>query len=96
MKIRTSPVIASHSDCYSINPHYRNLKDEQIKAIAKNGGYIGINFYDKFLDADGEKNGSTIEKVMEHIDYIKNLVGADYIGIGADFDGGITPRERAL
>jgi membrane dipeptidase len=86
-----SPIIASHSNCYSINPHYRNLTDEQIKAIAKNGGYIGVNFYDKFLDKDGEKNGSTIEKVIEHIDYIKNLIGADYIGIGSDFDGGITP-----
>lgn len=87
----TSPIIASHSDCYSLNPHYRNLTDEQIKAVAKNGGYIGINFYDKFLDKDGEKNGATLEKVMEHIDYIKTLVGADYIGIGSDFDGGITP-----
>jgi membrane dipeptidase len=87
----TSPIIASHSDCYSLNPHYRNLTDEQIKAIAKNGGYIGINFYDKFLDKDGEKNGATLEKVMEHIDHIKNLVGVDYIGIGSDFDGGITP-----
>ncbi|MEO8209126.1 MAG: dipeptidase [bacterium] len=86
-----SPIIASHSNCYSINPHYRNLTDEQINAIAKNGGYIGINFYDKFLDKDGEKNGASIEKVIEHIDYIKNLVGVDYIGIGSDFDGGITP-----
>lgn len=90
----TSPIIASHSNCYSINPHYRNLTDEQIKAIASNGGYIGVNFYDKFLDKDGEKNGSTIEKVIEHIEYIKNLVGVDYIGIGADFDGGITPAKE--
>lgn len=89
-----SPVIASHSNCYSINPHYRNLTDDQIKAIAKNGGYIGINFYDKFLDKDGERNGSDIEKVMEHINHIKNLVGVDCIGIGADYDGGITPARE--
>lgn len=85
----TSPIIASHSNCYSINPHFRNLTDEQIKAIAKNGGYIGINFYDEFLDKDGKQNGTTIEKVIEHIDYIKNLVGVDCIGLGSDFDGGI-------
>lgn len=84
----TMPVIASHSDCYSINPHYRNLTDEQIKAIAEKDGYIGINFYDKFLD---KNSNATIENVVEHIDYIKNLVGVDYIGLGADFDGGISP-----
>lgn len=132
----TSPVIASHSNCYSLNPHFRNLTDEQIKAIAKNGGYIGVNFYDKFLDKDADLNrtlnayekysselnelnekygddllkyneerdkflsdkkisgGTSIEKVIEHIDYIKNLVGIDYVGIGSDFDGGITPPNE--
>ncbi len=89
----TSPVIASHSDCYSINPHFRNLTDDQIKAIAKNGGYIGVNFYDKFLEKNptGE---TSIDKVIEHIDNIKNLVGIDYVGIGSDFDGGITPPKE--
>lgn len=136
MENSSSPVIASHSNCYSIAPHFRNLKDDQIKAIAKSGGYIGINFYDAFLDKDADKNrtmnayekypdelnalnekygddlikfneernkflqekniaaGTTIDKVIEHIDYIKNLVGVDYIGIGSDFDGGITPPNE--
>ena len=131
-----SPVIASHSNCYSIAQHFRNLKDDQIKAIANSGGYIGINFYDTFLEMDADKNrtmnayekysdelnalnekygddlikfneernkflqekniaaGTSIDKVIEHIDYIKNLVGADYIGIGSDFDGGITPPNE--
>ncbi|MEO6695971.1 MAG: dipeptidase, partial [Ignavibacteria bacterium] len=132
----SNPIIASHSNCYSINPHFRNLTDEQIKAISKNGGYIGINFYDEFLDKDAKKNrtlnayqkypdelnalnekygddlikfneernkflsdknilgGTSIEKVLDHIDHIKNLVGVDYIGIGSDFDGGITPPNE--
>lgn len=132
----TSPVIASHSNCYALNPHFRNLTDEQMKAIAKNDGYIGINFYDKFLDKDADKNrtmnayekyaeelnalnesygddlvryneerekflsennilgGTSIDKVIEHIDYVKNLVGVDYVGIGSDFDGGITPPNE--
>jgi membrane dipeptidase len=50
LNISTKPVIASHSSVYAINPHHRNLKDEQIKAIAKNGGVIHINFYSGFLD----------------------------------------------
>ncbi len=49
--ITTKPVIASHSSVYSLCPHQRNLKDEQIKAVAKNGGVIQINFYSGFLDS---------------------------------------------
>ena len=50
IELSNSPVIASHSNVYSIAPHYRNLTDDQIKAIAKSGGFIGMNFYNKFLD----------------------------------------------
>lgn len=84
------PIIASHSNCYSLNPHYRNLTDEQIKAISESGGYIGINFYDEFLIPDGKQNGADINDIIAHIDHIKNLVGVDCIGIGSDFDGGIS------
>lgn len=52
-ELSNAPIIASHSNCYSLAPHYRNLTDEQIKAIAKSGGYIGINFFYKFLDPSG-------------------------------------------
>ena len=45
------PVIASHSSCYSLCLHFRNLKDEQLKAIAQNGGVVFINFYSRFLDS---------------------------------------------
>lgn len=50
MKIATKPVLVSHSCVYALCPHRRNLKDEQIKAIAKNGGVIHLNFYSGFLD----------------------------------------------
>ncbi|MBN8837484.1 MAG: dipeptidase [Sphingobacteriia bacterium] len=48
----TKPVVASHSCVYHFNPHQRNLNDEQIKAIAKNGGVIQLNFYSGFLDSN--------------------------------------------
>ena len=51
----TKPVIASHSCVYNLCPHRRNLKDDQIKAIGKNGGVIHINFYPGFLDSTYEK-----------------------------------------
>ncbi|RYG13513.1 MAG: membrane dipeptidase, partial [Chitinophagaceae bacterium] len=48
--ISSKPVIVSHSCAYSLNPVPRNLKDEQIKAVGKNGGVVCINFYSGFLD----------------------------------------------
>ena len=45
------PVIASHSCAYAINPFRRNLKDDQLKAIAKNGGVVFVNFYSGFVDS---------------------------------------------
>ncbi len=51
IKISTKPIIASHSSAYSLTPHRRNLKDDQIKAIAKNGGVIQVNFNPGFIDS---------------------------------------------
>jgi membrane dipeptidase len=51
----TKPVLVSHSCVYNLCPHRRNLKDEQIKAVAKNGGVIHLNFYSGFLDSAFEK-----------------------------------------
>lgn len=48
----SKPVIASHSSAYSLTPHRRNLKDEQLKALAKNGGVAFVNFYSGFIDPD--------------------------------------------
>ncbi|MGZ3874651.1 MAG: dipeptidase, partial [Mucilaginibacter sp.] len=45
------PVIASHSCAYSLNPNRRNLKDDQLKALAKNGGVVFVNFYSGFVDS---------------------------------------------
>ncbi len=61
-ELSNAPIIASHSNTYSLCPHYRNLTDEQIKAIAKSGGYIGINFFYKFLDPSG--NPGSIKSVQ--------------------------------
>ena len=50
LQISNKPIIASHSSVYNICPHYRNLKDDQIYAIKKNGGVIFINFYPGYID----------------------------------------------
>ena len=58
MKLTKKPVIASHSSVWALCPHRRNLKDDQIKAIAKNGGVIHLNFYAGFLDSTYEKKAT--------------------------------------
>lgn len=89
LAITKNPVIASHSGVRALREHYRNLTDEQIKAIAKTGGVIGVVFYTSFLSS-APKSQVNIDTVIKHIDYIKNLVGVDYIALGADYDGGIS------
>lgn len=77
----TKPIIASHSNAYSVCNVPRNLKDEQIKAIAGRNGVIGMNSWPDFIDI----NNPTVEKLADHIDYIANLVGINVIGLGFDF-----------
>ena len=59
MATTTKPVIASHSCVYALCPHFRNLKDDQIKAIGTNGGVIQVNFYSGFLDSNYMRNKET-------------------------------------
>ena len=57
----TKPVLLSHSSVWNICPVFRNVKDEQIKAVAKNGGVICINFYSGFLDSNFAKKMDQLE-----------------------------------
>lgn len=83
LELTDSPVIASHSNCRSIWEHPRNLTDDQIKAIAKKKGVIGLNFMPEFLGPPG----AGLNSLLKHIDHICSLVGDDYLGFGSDFDG---------
>lgn len=72
MKITKKPVIASHSNAWSLCPHRRNLKDDQIKAIAKNGGVIHLNFFAGFIDSAYEKKSMAF--MQQHRKEIDSLV----------------------
>lgn len=90
------PFIASHSNARALCDVPRNLTDEQIKAIAEKRGIIGINAYAGFVkncdfsnpvlvkNIDVSKN-PVLSDFADHIDYIVNLVGVDYVGFGFDF-----------
>lgn len=69
IQLSTKPIIASHSSVYQLVPHRRNLKDEQIKAIAKNGGVIQVNFHPGFIDSSYDrKEAAFIQLHKQEID----------------------------
>jgi membrane dipeptidase len=90
INVSKMPIIASHSGVYALRNHPRNLKDKQLKALAKNGGVIGIVLASSFL-TDGEF--AYVKDYVDHIDYAVNLIGIDHVGIGSDFDGTYLPDD---
>lgn len=88
-----APLIASHSSARAVTNAPRNMTDEMIKALAKKGGVIQVNFYCNFVSqraADAPKDApirATLADVVAHIDHIRQIAGIDAIGIGSDFDG---------
>ena len=77
-------IIATHSNCYDICPHKRNLKKWQARELISRGGLIGLNFYPPFL---GTGRFSVFEKIRENIEYLLSIGGEDCIAFGSDFDG---------
>ncbi|WP_462351221.1 dipeptidase [Fusobacterium varium] len=82
-EVSDKPIIASHSNARKLCDHVRNLTDEQIKAIAESGGLVGAVAYKGFVDLEKEKQ--TIERYVDHIDYIVSLAGIKHVGLGFDF-----------
>lgn len=87
LETSTKPVIVTHGNARALCPHPRNYTDDQLKALASQGGVIGIFFSSKYVKDDGTP--VTIDDVVKHFVYIANLIGVDYLAIGSDF-GGIT------
>lgn len=85
IKLSRKPVICSHSGARMLCDNDRNITDEQLRALAKNGGVIQTVAYSDFLRSDGN---ATIDDFMRHLDYMVKVAGIDHVGIGTDFDGG--------
>lgn len=85
MERSSTPPVMSHTAVFSLCPHARCMTDDQIKALTKAGGVMGIAFAPGFIDTDPKK--ATIDRVVEHICYVADLVGIDTVGIGTDYDG---------
>lgn len=90
-EIATKPFIATHSNSRSVTAHRRNLTDEQAKIIFENGGIVGLNFHNAFLNNEPEK--ASIDDILKHAEHFLSLGGENSLCLGADFDGGNLPRD---
>lgn len=79
----SGPIIASHSDVRALADVPRNLRDDQLKAIAESGGFVGLNAFNEFVSLDGAKQ--TSDQLAQHALYLADLIGVDHIAFGFDF-----------
>lgn len=80
LRLDTGNVVATHSNAMALKDSPRNLTDDQLKALADQGGVIGVMAVPDFLH--GESPG--LSEVVDHIAYIADKVGVDHVGIGFD------------
>jgi len=70
------------------------LTDEQIDAIGKSHGIIGVNFETMNTRSDGKPDPNTsLDVLIEHIDYVVKRIGIDHVAFGSDFDGADMPDD---
>lgn len=86
LEVVERPILASHSNCRALCDHPRNLTDEQLQALAENGGVVGITFVPSFVDSAAP----SLERLLDHLDHTIQVAGIDHVGLGSDFDGGGT------
>lgn len=79
------PIIASHSSARALCNHPRNLTDDQLKAIAGQGGVVQLCLYKGFISEEAEK--ASVSDAIRHINHMVDLIGVEHVGIGSDFDG---------
>lgn len=84
LELSKDPIVASHSCAKALCNHPRNLSDQQLRALAKHKGVVGVNFYPRFLKKTGQ---ATRDDVVRHICHIAEVAGVETVGLGSDFDG---------
>lgn len=81
IEITQQPIIASHSNCRALNGIMRNLTDDQIKALAKTGGVIGVNAVSTIV----AEHDADVKALADHVDHLREVAGIEHVGLGFDF-----------
>jgi len=81
------PFIVSHTGVTGAFSHWRNIDDEQLRAVAAKGGCVGVIFCPRYVGGDG------LEPVVRHIRHILDVAGEDTPALGSDWDGFIIPTR---
>ncbi|MGB5697841.1 MAG: membrane dipeptidase [Polyangiales bacterium] len=84
---RTQPLFVTHTGLAGVHEHWRNITDQQLRAVADTGGTVGVMLHSPFLG----RGEVTVRTVVDHIAHIVHTVGEDHASIGTDYDGAITP-----
>ncbi|MBQ3105350.1 MAG: membrane dipeptidase [Lachnospiraceae bacterium] len=89
LKCAKAPFIASHSNAWEICRNYRNLRDDQIQALAERGGVIGLNANCCIAGAvPGDKSGALL-RLCEHVEHLVSMAGVCHVGYGFDLCDGL-------
>lgn len=86
---RTQPLLVTHTGVSGVHRHWRNLDDDQVRAVADTGGTIGVMYQSSFL---GDRYlGGHASRIVDHLEHIVKSVGEDHASLGSDWDGAILP-----
>lgn len=91
LEVATEPTVFSHSNPAAVHDHPRNIEDELIIAAAETGGAIGVNAYPAFVGDD-----PTVDDLIDHIEYLADLVGIEHVTLGLDFIDNLPVEELAV
>ena len=83
IELSPQPIAFTHSNCRALNNHPRLKTDEAIRKLAAKGGVMGITGVRNFVK---DKEPTTVEDIVDHIDHVVKLVGIEHVGIGTDSD----------
>ena len=86
-RVARKPPIVSHTGLLGAFEHWRNIDDEQLRAVADKGGVVGVIFCPRFVGGDG------LEPVVKHLLHVIGQVGEDHAALGSDWDGFIVPTQ---
>ncbi|MBR6738078.1 MAG: membrane dipeptidase [Oscillospiraceae bacterium] len=90
MSVVKKPFVATHSNARSVCAHKRNLTDDMIREMVKRDCLIGLNYFVKFLENDG--NVESLDQLMKHIEHFFALGAEKNLALGSDFDGAVLPE----